>query len=124
DRVGRTLRVDLLGLAGFSSQGRLSYLGGVMDQGTNEMATQGTERKKRKALSAETKYEIFLETSRKDVPAAEVLRRYGLHTSDLQRIREKVRRGALKELGGAERGGAVNPASEAVRRLSSLQKVL
>ncbi len=90
-----------------------------MDQGTNEMAVQGTERKKRKALSAETKYEIFLETSRKDVPAAEVLRRYGLHTSDLQRIREKVRSGALKELGGAARGVAVNPASEAVRRLEA-----
>src|SRR5262249_54838859 len=90
-----------------------------MDQGTNEATIPGTERKKRKALSAETKYEIFLEASRKDVPAAEVRRRYGLHTSDLQRIREKVRTGALKELGGAARGAAGNVESEAVRRLGA-----
>ena len=89
-----------------------------MDQETNGSAVPGTEKKKRRALSAETKYEIFLEAHRKDVPVAEVLRRHGLHSTDLQRIRDKVRTGALKELSGSSsRAPLADP--EAVVRLEA-----
>lgn len=60
------------------------------------MLDNGT--KGRKRLSAEEKFQIFLETSRGDVAIAQVLRKYGLYFTDLKRIREKVERGSLKEL--------------------------
>jgi transposase-like protein len=53
--------------------------------------------RKRRHLSAEEKYQIFLEASRGEVPVAEVLRKWAIHSSDLQRIRETVRQGAVKE---------------------------
>ena len=46
----------------------------------------------------EEKYAIFLEAAAKDVPVAEVLRRHGLRSAELSRIREAVHRGALAEL--------------------------
>ncbi len=48
--------------------------------------------------SAEEKWQVFLEAAAKDQPTVEVLRRHGLHATDLTRIREAVRRGALVEL--------------------------
>ena len=54
--------------------------------------------KRRRRLSPEDKYQIFLETSRGDVPVAAVLRKWGIYSSDLARIREQVRRGALEAL--------------------------
>jgi transposase-like protein len=62
------------------------------------------EKKKRRFLSAEKKFQIFLEAQRGDVPAAEILRREGLFSTDLARIRQKVRQGALERL--ADRPGA------------------
>lgn len=54
--------------------------------------------RRRRKLSAEDKYQIFLEASRGDVPVAAVLRKWGVYSSDLARIREQVRRGALEAL--------------------------
>jgi len=51
--------------------------------------------KKRRRLSAEDRYQIFLEASRGDLPVATVLRKWGIYSSDLARIRELVRKGAL-----------------------------
>ncbi len=48
--------------------------------------------------SAEEKWQVFLETAARDQPTVEVLRRHGLHATDLTRIREAVRRGELTEL--------------------------
>ncbi len=45
---------------------------------------------------AEKKFQIFLETQQGDIPAAEVLRRAGLFSTDLARIREKMKEGALE----------------------------
>jgi transposase-like protein len=56
------------------------------------------EKRKRRFLSAEKKYQLFLETQRGDVPAAEILRREGLYATDLARIRQKVKEGALERL--------------------------
>lgn len=55
--------------------------------------------RKWKKLSPEEKWRIFLETSAKDAPVGEILRRNGLYSSDLTKIRRQVEAGALKELG-------------------------
>jgi len=59
--------------------------------------SNGDEVQKRRKLSPEEKYQIFLEATRKEIPIAEVLRKRGIHSSDLKRIRETVASGALKE---------------------------
>ena len=56
-------------------------------------------KKKRKKLSAQEKWQIFLETSVKGAPVGEILRRNGLYSSDLTKIRNQVESAALKELG-------------------------
>jgi transposase-like protein len=62
------------------------------------------EKKKRRFLSPEKKYQIFLEAQGSDVPVAEILRREGLYATDLARIRQKVKQAALERL--AARPGA------------------
>ena len=62
------------------------------------------DKKKRRFLSAEKKYQIFLEAQRSDVAVAEILRREGLYATDLARIRQKVKEAALERL--AVRPGA------------------
>jgi transposase-like protein len=62
-----------------------------------ETALHNDPVKKRKNLSPEAKFQIFLEASRGDVPVAEVLRKWDIHSSDLKRIREVIKSGALKE---------------------------
>ncbi len=58
-----------------------------------------TGKSRRKKLTAKEKWQIFLETSVKDAPVGEILRRYGLYSSELTRIRQEAETGALKELG-------------------------
>jgi len=62
-----------------------------------------TERKNRRILSPEKKYQIFLEAQRGEAPVGELLRREGLYSSDLSRIQRKVKEGALQHL--AQRPG-------------------
>lgn len=52
----------------------------------------------RRFLSPEKKFQIFLEAQRGDTPSAEILRREGLYSSDLARIRHQVQEGALARL--------------------------
>jgi transposase-like protein len=61
-------------------------------------------KKKRRLLSPEKKYQIFLESQSGKGPVGEILRREGLYSTDLARIREKVKEGALERL--ADRPGA------------------
>ena len=61
-------------------------------------ADSNDERKKRRFLSPEKKYQIFLEAQRSDVTVAEILRREGLYATDLARIRQKVKEAALERL--------------------------
>ena len=56
------------------------------------------EEQKSGRRSAEEKWQVFMEAAAKDQPTVEVLRRHGLHATDLTRIREAVHRGALTEL--------------------------
>jgi transposase-like protein len=55
-------------------------------------------RPRRRRLTAAKKFEIFIECSTPGAPIGEILRREGLYSSDLARIREQVREGALDRL--------------------------
>ena len=54
--------------------------------------------KKRRYLSAEKKFQIYLEAQGKDQPVGAILRREGLFSTDLARIRQQVKEGALQRL--------------------------
>jgi transposase-like protein len=58
---------------------------------------QGTE-KKRRFLTAEKKFQIYLEAQDHNKPVGEILRREGLYSTDLARIRQQVKEGALQRL--------------------------
>lgn len=55
--------------------------------------------KRRRRLSPQDKWAVFQEASAKDAKVGEVLRRCGIDSSQLARIRQQVRSGALEELG-------------------------
>jgi transposase-like protein len=61
-------------------------------------------KKKRRFLSAEKKYQVFLEHQSGKTPVGELLRREGLYSTDLVRICHKVKEGALQRL--ADKPGA------------------
>ena len=64
-----------------------------------------SERKrKRRFLSPEKKFQIFLESISGKTPVGEILRREGIYSTDLVRIRQKAQQGALERL--SERLGA------------------
>ena len=67
--------------------------GSTMSSKTNKEKSS-----KRRFLSPEKKFQIFLETQRGDKPAGEILRREGLYSSDLTRIRQQVQEGAIDRL--------------------------
>jgi transposase-like protein len=77
------------------------------------------EKKKRRYLSAEKKFQIYLEAQRPDQPVGELLRREGMFSTDLARIRQQVREGALQRL-GAKPGRKVEQVSaEAYEKLKA-----
>lgn len=65
-----------------------------------ENKSQSVEEKKpRRFLSPEKKYQIFLESQSGKTPVGEILRREGIYSTDLARIRDQVKEGALDRLG-------------------------
>ena len=54
--------------------------------------------KKRRFMSAEKKFQIYLEAQEGNKPVGELLRREGLYSTDLARIRQQVKEGALQRL--------------------------
>ena len=54
---------------------------------------------KRRKLSATRKWEIYQECQEPGAIIGEVLRKHGLYSTDLQRIRKAVEEGALEALG-------------------------
>ena len=62
------------------------------------------KKRKRRFLSPEKKFQIFLESHTGKTPVGELLRRQGIYSTDLARIRQKVKEGALERL--ADRPGA------------------
>jgi transposase len=63
-----------------------------------ETEKRTTNQSKRRKLTAEKKFQIYLETQRGDRPVGEILRREGLYSSDLVRIRKQVKDGAIEQL--------------------------
>ena len=61
-------------------------------------------KRKRRFLSPEKKFQIFLESQTGKTPVGELLRREGIYSTDLARMRQKVKEGALERL--ADRPGA------------------
>ena len=86
------------------------------------------EKKKRRYLSPEKKYQIFLESQSGKTPLGEILRREGLYSTDLNRIRNKVKEGALEHLAarpGAKKKTVSQEDYEALKReLEEKERVL
>ena len=87
---------------------------------TNSNTSAGPNKsldQKRRYLSAEKKFQIYLEAQATDQPVGELLRREGLYSTDLARIRQQVKEGALQRL-SAKPGKKPNPVdSEAYEAL-------
>lgn len=62
------------------------------------METMTEEVRKRRHLSPQEKYQIFLEAikAEKNGGVGEVIRKYDIHSSDLQRIKRAVEEGAIQ----------------------------
>jgi transposase-like protein len=77
------------------------------------------EKKKRRFLSPEKKFQIFLESQSGKRPVGEILRREGIYSTDLARICQKVKEGALARLAdrpGAKRKTVLQEDYEALKR--------
>jgi transposase len=77
-----------------------------------------TSMKKRRFLTAEKKFQIYLEAQGSDKPVGELLRREGLYSTDLARIRQQVKEGALQRLSakpGHQQGQVSTQAYEAIK---------
>ena len=75
--------------------------------------------KKRRYLSAEKKFQIYLEAQDGGKPVGELLRREGLFSTDLARIRHQVKEGALQRLSakpGRKQEVANTEAYDAIKR--------
>ena len=89
---------------------------------TNTNPSEGPNKgptKKRRYLSAEKKFQIYLEAQGSDKPIGELLRREGLFSTDLARIRQQVKEGALQRLSakpGKKRDWVDTEAYEAIKR--------
>jgi transposase-like protein len=70
-----------------------------MTSSKSSEATNPSPAKKRRYLNAEKKFQIYLEAQNSDQPVGELLRREGLFSTDLARIRQQVKEGALQRLG-------------------------
>ncbi len=86
-----------------------------------------TEQKKR--MTAKRKLEVYLATRQKDGNVGEILRRYGLHLSDLRRIETLVERAALEALRGRHRRERIDvlggqECAELVAELAQKEKAL
>ena len=69
-----------------------------------QIGVSSGKRQRRRHLSPEKKFQIFLESQSGKTPVGEILRREGIYSTDLTRIRQKVKEGALEHL--ADRPGA------------------
>ena len=67
----------------------------VQETGAEE---NSRSRQSRKHLSPEKKFQLFLEAQANGKPVGEILRREGLYSSDLTRIRQQVKEGAIERL--------------------------
>jgi transposase-like protein len=81
-------------------------------------ASKQSPEKKRRFLTAEKKFQIYLEAQEGGKPVGELLRREGLFSTDLARIRQQVKEGALQRLGakpGRQQSQVSTEAYEAIK---------
>jgi transposase-like protein len=89
---------------------------------TNTNPSEGPQKitgKKRRFLSAEKKFQIYLEAQCGEKPVGELLRREGLYSTDLARIRQQVKEGALQRLSakpGKKQGQVDTEVYDALKR--------
>ena len=89
-----------------------------MNSSNTSAAPKTSPDKKRRFLTAEKKFQIYLEAQSNDKPVGELLRREGLYSTDLARIRQQVREGALQRLSarpGNKQGQVSTEAYEALK---------
>ena len=90
----------------------------MSNSNSSEAPNQGSE-KKRRYLSAEKKFQIYLEAQDGSKPVGELLRREGLFSTDLARIRQQVKEGALQRLSvkpGKKKDQVDTEAYDAIKR--------
>ncbi len=90
-----------------------------MTHSNSSEGLEKTARKKRQFLPAEKKFQIYLEAQSPDKPIGEILRREGLFSTDLARIRQQVKEGALQRLSakpGKKRDVVDTDAYDAIKR--------
>ena len=63
-----------------------------------ESMNEKNGKKQRRRLSAEEKWQIYRECEQPGAKVGEILRKYGLYSSDLQKIRKMVKEGSLERL--------------------------
>jgi transposase-like protein len=99
-----------------------------VNSGRNTAGEANFKEKKRRKLSPEKKFQIYLEAQSGKTPVAEILRREGLYSTDLARIRQQVQEGALERLKarpGAVKKGVAQEDYEALRKeLEEKERVL
>jgi len=100
----------------------LPSMGAIMKEEDMEHKHEKAGRKRRKRLTAEKKFEIFLETSKADTVIGEVLRREGIYASDLSRYRELVREGAIERLKSSVKRGQTDDERCIARLKEELRK--
>jgi transposase-like protein len=59
---------------------------------------QNNGKKQKRRLTAEDKWQIYRECEQPGAKVGEILRKYGLYSSDLQNIRKMVKAGSLERL--------------------------
>ena len=63
-----------------------------------ECMNQNNGKKQKRRFSAEEKWQIYRECEQPGAKVGEILRKYGLYSSDLQNIRKMVKEGSLERL--------------------------
>ena len=77
---------------------RKEYAMSVKEDKTFQNDHSVDRKKKRRFLSPEKKFQIFLESQTGKTPVGEILRREGIYSTDLARIRKQVKEAALERL--------------------------
>jgi transposase-like protein len=89
-----------------------------MNKSNSSDDTRKNAGKKRRIMSAEKKFQIYLEAQEGNKPVGELLRREGLYSTDLARIRQQVKEGALQRLSakpGTPQNQVNNEAYQAIK---------
>ena len=90
-----------------------------MSRNNSSEGAEKSSKKQRRFLTAEKKFQIYLEAQSGNKPVGELLRREGLYSTDLARIRQQVKEGALQRLSAkpGKKQAQVDPeAYEALKR--------